>query len=113
MPFLAYGASSTPIWEKGRRYIFNIVAVAEDYQRGAVHLARQIGVTKAAIIGQGSLFPRQAGKGARDRRKELGIAVVLEEDYPTKLTDFTPLHQKIQAADAAADFPDSHLAEPR
>ena len=30
MPFVAYGAASTPIWEKGRRYIFNIVAVAED-----------------------------------------------------------------------------------
>src|SRR5207244_4198938 len=91
MPFLAYGASSTPIWEKGRRYIFNIVAVAEDYQKGAVHLARQIGVTKAAIIGQDSLFPRQAGKGAKHWCKKLGIDVVLEENYPTKQTDFTAL----------------------
>src|SRR5438034_11057845 len=80
MPFLAYGASSTPIWEKGRRYIFNIVAVAETFQQGPVHLARQIGVTKAAIIGQDSLFPRQAGRGAKDWCKKLGIDVVLEEN---------------------------------
>src|SRR2546430_2976123 len=66
MPFVAYGAASTPIWEKGRRYIFNIAAVAEDYQKGAVHLARQIGVKKAAIIGQDILFPPPAGKGAQD-----------------------------------------------
>src|SRR5437870_6863995 len=34
MPFLAYAESSTPIWEKGQRYLSNIVAVAEDYQKG-------------------------------------------------------------------------------
>src|SRR2546429_7849174 len=73
MPFLAYGASSTPIWEKGRRYIFNIVAVAEDYQKGAVHLARQIGGEKAGIIGHDILFPRQAGKGAQDWGKKHGL----------------------------------------
>ena len=66
MPFVAYGASSSPIWEKGRKYIFNIVAVAEDYQKGALHLAKQIGVKKVAIIGEDSLFPRQSGKGAKD-----------------------------------------------
>ena len=111
MPFVAYGAASTPIWEKGRRYIFNIAAVAEDYQKGAVHLARQIGVTKAAIIGQDSLFPRQAGKGAKDWCKKLGIDVVLEENYPTKQTDFTALLQKIKAADAEAVFSNSYFAD--
>lgn len=58
MPFVAYGAASTPIWEKGRKYIFNIVPVAEDYQKGAVHLAKQLGVKSIAVIGQDSLFPR-------------------------------------------------------
>src|SRR5213592_2009153 len=94
MPFVAYGAASTPIWEKNRKYIFNIVSVAEDYQKGAVHLARQIGVTKAAIIGEDSLFPRESGRGAKDWCKKLGIDVVLEENYPTKQTDFTALLHK-------------------
>ena len=91
MPFIAYGASSSPIWEKGRRYIFNIVAVAEDYQKGAVHLAKQIGVKKAAIIGEDSLFPRQSGKGAKDWAKQLGIEIVVDENYPQKQSDFTAL----------------------
>ena len=82
MPFVAYGAASTPIWEKGRKYIFNIIAFAEDYQKGAVHLAKQIGVKRAAIIGEDSLFPRMSAKGAKDWAKKLGIEIVVEENYP-------------------------------
>jgi branched-chain amino acid transport system substrate-binding protein len=111
MPFVAYGASSSPIWEKGRKYIFNIVAVAEDYQKGAVHLAKQIGVTKAAIIGEDSLFPRQAGKGAKDWAKKLGIEIVVDENYPLKQTDFTALLQKIKASGAEAVFSNSYFAD--
>jgi branched-chain amino acid transport system substrate-binding protein len=111
MPFVAYGAASTPIWEKGRKYIFNIVAVAEDYQKGAVHLAKQIGVKKAAVIGEDSLFPRQSAKGAKDWSKKLGIEIVLEENYPLKQTDFTALLQKITAAGAEAIFSNSYFAD--
>lgn len=111
MPFVAYGAASSPIWEKGRRYIFNIVAVAEDYQKGAVHLAKQIGVKKIAVIGQDSLFPRQAGKGAKEWAKKLGLEVVLDENYPPKQTDFTALLQKIKAAGAEAVISNSYFAD--
>jgi branched-chain amino acid transport system substrate-binding protein len=111
MPFVAYGASASTIWEKGRRYVFNIVAVAESFQKGAVHLAKQIGVTKAAVIGQDSLFPRQSGKGAKDWAKKLGIDVVLDENYPAKQTDFTGLLQKISASGAEAIFSNSYFAD--
>ncbi len=111
MPFVAYGAASSPIWEKGRKYIFNIVAVAEDYQKGAVHLARQIGVKTAAIIGEDSLFPRQAAKGAKDWATKLGIQIVVEENYPLKQTDFTALLQKIKASGAEAVFSNSYFAD--
>jgi branched-chain amino acid transport system substrate-binding protein len=111
MPFVAYGAASTPIWEKGRKYIFNIVDIAENYQKGAVHLAKQIGVTKAAIIGEDSLFPRQSGKGAKMWADKLGIQIVVQENYPLKQTDFTALLQKIKAAGAEAIFSNSYFAD--
>ena len=110
MPFVAYGAASSPIWEKGRKYIFNIVAVAEDYDKGAVHLAKQIGVTKAAIIGEDTLFPRQAGLGAKEWAQKLGIEIVLQESYPTKQTDFTALLQKIKAAGTTTSTSASNVA---
>lgn len=111
MPFVAFGAASSPIWEKGRKYIFNIVAVAEDYQKGAVHLAGQIGVKKIAIIGEDSLFPRQSGIGAKQWAAKLGLQVVLEENYPQKHTDFTALLQKIKAAGAEAIMSNSYFAD--
>ncbi|HEU4366736.1 MAG TPA: amino acid ABC transporter substrate-binding protein [Methylomirabilota bacterium] len=111
MPFVAYGAASTPIWEKGRKYIFNIVDVAENYQKGAAHLAKQIGVKKAAVIGEDSLFPRQSGKGAKEWAAKLGIAIVVEENYPLKQTDFTALLQKIRANGAEAIFSNSYFAD--
>ncbi len=111
MPFVAYGAASTPIWEKGRKYIFNIVDVAENYQKGAVHLAKQIGVKKAAIIGEDSLFPRMSGKGAKMWADKLGIQIVVQENYPLKQTDFTALLQKIKAAGAEAIFSNSYFAD--
>jgi branched-chain amino acid transport system substrate-binding protein len=111
MPFVAYGAASTPIWEKGRKYIFSIVGIAEDYQKGAVHLAQQIGVKRAAIIGEDSLFPRQAGKGAAEWAKKLGIEIVLQENYPQKQMDFTALLEKIKAAGAEAIFSNSYFAD--
>jgi branched-chain amino acid transport system substrate-binding protein len=110
-PFVAYGAASTPIWEKGRKYIFNIVAVAEDYQKGAVHLAKQIGVKRAAVIGEDSLFPRQSAKGAKEWARKLGIDIVVEENYPLKQMDFTALLQKIKAAGAEAIFSNSYFAD--
>jgi len=111
MPFVAYGAASTPIWEKGRKYIFNIVDVAENYQKGAAHLAKQIGVKKAAVIGEDSLFPRQSGKGAKEWAAKLGIAIVVDENYPLKQTDFTALLQKIRANGAEAIFSNSYFAD--
>ena len=111
MPFVAYGAASSPIWEKGRKYIFSIVAVAEDYQKGALQLAKQIGVKRIAIIGEDSLFPRQVGIGARRWADQLGMQVVLQENYPQKQTDFTALLQKIKASGAEAIVSNSYFAD--
>jgi branched-chain amino acid transport system substrate-binding protein len=111
MPFVAYGASSSPIWEKGRKYVFSIVAIAEDYQKGSMHLAKQIGVNRVAIIGEDSLFPRQSGIGAKQWADKLGIKVVLQENYPQKQTDFTALLQKIKASGAEAIMSNSYFAD--
>jgi branched-chain amino acid transport system substrate-binding protein len=111
MPFVAYGAASSPIWEKGRKYIFSIVAIAEDYQKGSLHLAKEIGVKKVAIIGEDSLFPRQSGIGAKQWADKLGIEVVLQENYPQKQTDFTALLQKVKASGAEAIISNSYFAD--
>ena len=111
MPFVAYGASARPIWTKGRKYIFNIVPVAEDYQKGSLHLAKKIGVTKIAIIGEDTLFPRQSGVGAKEWADKLGLQVVLQENYTQRQTDFTALLQKCKATGAEAIISNSYFAD--
>ncbi len=110
-PTLAPGASSRGLWEKGRKYLFNQNAVAQKNHKGALHLAREVGVKRIAIIGEDSLFPRQSAEGAVEWAKKLGLKVVLNENYPRKQTDFTALLQKIKARRAEALFSNSYFAD--
>ncbi len=110
-PTVAPGASSGIIWQKGRKYLFNIAAVAQDYQKGALHLAKEIGVTRIAIIGENSLFPKQSAEGAVAWAKQLGLKVVLNETYPKKQMDFTGLLQRIKSKRAEAIISNSYFAD--
>jgi branched-chain amino acid transport system substrate-binding protein len=110
-PTLAPGASSGIIWQKGRKYIFNIVAVAQDYQKGALHIAKEIGLKRIAIIGENSLFPKQSAEGAVKWAKKLGLKVVLNETYPKKQTDFTGLLERIKSKRADAIISNSYFAD--
>lgn len=112
MPIIAYGAASSDIWEKGRKYIFAINDIAENYQKGAAHLAREIGVKRIAIIGEDSLFPRMSRKGLEEWAQKLGLEVVLAENYPTQSqNDFTALLQKIKSRRAEAIFSNGYFAD--
>jgi branched-chain amino acid transport system substrate-binding protein len=110
-PTVAPGASSGVIWKKGRKYLFNIAAVAQDYQKGALHLAAKIGVKRIAIIGENSLFPKQAAEGAVEWAKKLGLKVVLNESYPKKQMDFTGLLTRIRSKRAEAIISNSYFAD--
>ena len=109
-PFLAI-ASSKVIWQRGRKYVFNQLALAQDFQKGALHLAEQIGVERIAIIGEGSLFPRQVSEGALKWAKKLDLKVVLLESYRKKQTDFNVLLEKINVRGAQAIFSNSYFAD--
>lgn len=110
-PTMAPGASSGVIWQKGRKYLFNIIAVAQDYQKGALHIAKDLGIKRIAVIGEDSLFPRQTAEGVRAWAKKLGLKIVLEESYPKKHTDFTALLQKIKSRRAEAIISNSYFAD--
>ncbi|MDA0999555.1 MAG: amino acid ABC transporter substrate-binding protein [bacterium] len=109
MPMIASGAASTVIWKKGRKYIFNIIAVAENYQKGALYLAKEIGAKRIAIISADTLFPRMVANGAQEWAKKLGLKVVLAENYPRKQTDFTALLQKIKSRRAEVIISNSYF----
>lgn len=110
-PFVGSGASKV-IWERGRKYIFSIPqAQAPAYQNGALHIAKDIGIKRIAIIGQGSLFPRQTTAGALELAKKLDLQVVLLQNYHKDEKDFRPVLRKIQASGAEAIFSNSYFAD--
>src|ERR671918_599239 len=65
MPFVAYGAASTPIWEKGRKYIFNIVDFAA--------LLQKIRASGAEAIFSNSYFADAAAQLRQLREQNINL----------------------------------------
>jgi branched-chain amino acid transport system substrate-binding protein len=111
-PFVGSGGASRSIWERGRKYVFGPPrTIAQDYQQGALQIAKEIGVKRIAVIGAGTLFPRQSTEGALEWAKKLGLQVVLLQSYGKDEKDFRPLLKKIQASGAEAIFSNSYFAD--
>ena len=110
-PFVGSGASKV-IWERGRKYIFSLPqAQAPDYQNGALHIAKELGIKRIAIIGQGSLFPRQTTAGTLELAKKLDLEVVFLQGYHKDEKDFAALLKTIEASGAEAIFSNSYFAD--
>lgn len=111
-PFVATGASAKAIWERGRKYVFGLLGVAaQDRQKGALYLAKEIGVKRIAIIGQGSLFPRQLTEGTLEWAKKLDLEVVFLQSYHKDEKDFTAILKKIESSGAEAIFSNSYFSD--
>ncbi len=110
-PFIP-NAASPVIWQRGRKYIFSDpTVIAQDFAKGALRLAEQIGVKRIAVIGEGSLFPRQVTEGALEWAKKLGLKVVLLESYRKGQTDFRALLRRIEASGAEAIFANGYYED--
>ena len=111
-PFIAVAATSPTIFQRGRKFVFRFLhAVSQDYQKGALHVAKGLGVRRIAIIGEASLFPRQATEGAIGWAKKLGLEVVFLQNYRKERTDFTALLRGIEASGAEAIFSNGYYLD--
>lgn len=111
-PFIAPGAASKAIWGRKRKYVFSgPTVIAQNYQKGALHIAKEIGIKQIAIIGEGSLFPRQTTEGALEWAKKLDLEVMFLQSYHKDEKSFTRLLKKIEASGAEAIFSNSYFAD--
>lgn len=109
-PFIASGAAKA-IWERGRKYVFSApITNLHDYQRGSLFIAKEIGIQRIAIIGEGSLGPAQITGGTSEWAKKLGLDVVLVQSYRKDEKDFTALLKAVEASGAEAVFSNSLYA---
>jgi branched-chain amino acid transport system substrate-binding protein len=95
-PMLAAGASASDIWKRGFRYVFGVYSIAETYFNGVIELAVKQGLKTMAILHEDTVFPAATASGTAAQAKAKGIQVVLQERYPTKVTDVSSLLTKVK-----------------
>jgi branched-chain amino acid transport system substrate-binding protein len=95
---LAPLASTTSIWEKGRKHIFMVVSPAETFLTGLIEMAARNHLKTIAVINEDTLFPKASAKGVVELARKNGIEVVFQEAYPKGNTDFSAILTKVKAA---------------
>src|SRR5438093_8083306 len=95
---LAAGASASDLWARGdKKYLFGVYSIAESYFIGVLDIAQKEGYRTIAVINEATLFPKSTAQGTVKLAQERGMQVVLEEQYPEKVTDVSSLIQKVKA----------------
>jgi branched-chain amino acid transport system substrate-binding protein len=98
MLMIAPNASTSSIWEKGRRYLIMMVSPAEGMSAGVLDFANRDGLHTLAVIHQDALVPNAVAKGAHDLARGKGLEVVFTETYPNGTTDFAAVLDKVKTA---------------
>ena len=107
-------ASSKEIWERGYKYVFQMMTPARYQLTSAIEIAKLNGYKTFAVIAADASFPRDLAKGALEDIKNAGLKALLYEEYPEKANDLSSLVLKIKAAApdvliAGSYLPDSVL----
>ncbi|HLH26036.1 MAG TPA: amino acid ABC transporter substrate-binding protein [Chloroflexota bacterium] len=111
-PMLAAGASASDLWTQGnKKYLFGVYSIAESYFTGVLEIAQKEGYRTLAVANESTLFPKSTAQGTVKLAKDKGLQVVLEEQYPEKVTDVSSIIQKAKAANAEVLVGGSYLPD--
>lgn len=113
VPMIEGGGSSSKIFDKGNKYIFGTLPLAEDYFASTlVFLNGQAPkAQKLAILYADDKFDVSVGEGTKARAPDFGFDVVLFEKYAEGATDFSSMLTKIKQAGAQAVLVAGHSEE--
>ena len=114
MVVIAPGASAKEIWERGYKYVFQMMTPARYQLTSSIEIAKAKGYKTFAVIIADSAMSRDLAKGALEDIKNAGLKLLLYEEYPEKANDLSSLVLKIKAAGpdvliAGSYLPDSVL----
>src|SRR5919202_1179461 len=89
---IAHGAS-TPIYERGYKYIFAVLNTVDQYTQPIIDMAahQEPKPKTVALVNENALFPQLGINAAARQAKEKGIEVVYQEKYPTGTKDLSSL----------------------
>ena len=94
-PLIGAGAASTVLWiDRDRRWTVQLINPARTFLQGAVEMASQHGIGKAALVWEDTRFPRAVAHGVRAAAAEAGMELVLDQRYTPGRAD----HEALAAA---------------
>ena len=97
MPMVA-NAVATPIFRKGRKFVFMGGVPAERFLEGLIELAAGRGLKTVAVIYEDTLLQKTIALGVLELAKKRGLKIVLVEAYPKGATDFGGILERVMAA---------------
>ena len=98
MPMIGPGGAATSIHKKGRRYVFMVFSPGEVYLEGLIEIAARRGLKTVALIYEDTPFPQGMVRGTLELARKHGLSVVFLEAYPARMTDFSGILTRVQAA---------------
>ena len=91
IPMVAAHAASTPIYNRGFKYVFAVLNSVDQYTINIVKMAAERNAKTVALINENALFPQVGIDGAAAQAKEAGLEVVYKENYPTGTKDLSSM----------------------
>jgi branched-chain amino acid transport system substrate-binding protein len=108
---IAGGAEGKTL-ELGNKYLFQVITSADHYLSGAVEALQTTHPhARVAFVYSDDPFSKAVVAAAREQAKAAGLTVVLDESYAPSTTDFSPIINKIIAANADALLGGGHYPD--
>ena len=106
------GGAEPKTYELGNKYLFEVITAADGYLSNAVEaLHAKSPQAKIAFVYSDDPFSKACVEAARDKAKEAGLSVVLDESYAPTTTDFGPVINKMISARADALLGGGHYPD--
>ncbi len=118
IPYVNGGGAATEIYHRGFKTVFGVLSSIENLAYTECDFIEQMQAQgklpkplKMAVVWENTSHGKDfvAGLSARAKQKPQNFKIVLNEGFDLHGKDFTPLMQKVKAADANAFMADAHL----
>jgi branched-chain amino acid transport system substrate-binding protein len=116
VPFLTMSTTDI-LTNRGFKYLFQVVpkasVIGAAQVEQAVAIAKQTGhkIKRIAILHEDTAYGSSTAEGLATAAKRLGVKVVLDDGYPSGITDATPLIEKVKLAKPDIIFPISYYTD--
>jgi branched-chain amino acid transport system substrate-binding protein len=109
---LVTGGSETTPFLSGNKYLFQLPTPADRYLASTVlALASKNPHAKIALVYSDAAFPKMVMGAVKEIATLAGLQVVLDESYPSTVTDFGPIVRKIMSSNADAFLGGGHYSD--